>query len=119
VAEEPFSTEGHTERSRSAQINVALADSLGLCQFTGLRDDYELFARLTGALTGTVPSPEEVRRMGQDALWKERTFNRAAGIGSGQDRLPEFMRSEALPPNNSTFDVNDGDLDRVFGDYPA
>lgn len=119
VAEEPFSTEGHTERSRSAQINVALADSLGLCQFTGLRDDYELFARLTGALTGTVPSPEEVRRMGQDALWKERTFNRAAGIGSGQDRLPEFMRSEALPPNNSTFDVKDGDLDRVFGEYPA
>jgi aldehyde:ferredoxin oxidoreductase len=118
VAEEPSSREGHTERSRKAQINMALVDSLGLCQFTGLRDDYELFARLTGALTGRVPSPEEVRQIGQEALWKERTFNQTAGIGSGQDRLPEFMRSEALPPNNSAFDVEDEDLDRVFGDYP-
>jgi aldehyde:ferredoxin oxidoreductase len=119
VSEEPLSTEGHTERSRKAQMNVALADSLGLCQFTGLREEYELFARLTGALTGRIPSPEEVRRIGQEALWKERSFNRAAGIGSGQDRLPEFMRSEALPPHNSAFDVKEEDLDRVFDDYPA
>jgi aldehyde:ferredoxin oxidoreductase len=119
VADEPLSKEGHTERSRKAQMNVALADSLGLCQFTGLREEYELFARLTGALTGRVPNPEEVRRIGQEALWKERNFNRAAGIGAGQDRLPEFMGSEALPPNNSAFDVNEEDLERVFHDYPA
>ena len=118
VAEEPFSREGHTERSRNAQINVAIADSLGLCQFTGLRDDYDLFARLIGALTGKIPSVEEVRRIGREALWKERTFNEAAGIGPGQDRLPEFLRSEALPPNHNAFDVGDEDLDRVFGDYP-
>lgn len=117
VSEEPFSKEGHTERSRKAQINVALADSLGLCQFTGMRDEYQLFARLIGALTGTVPSPEEVQRIGREALWKERSFNRAAGFGSGQDRLPEFMHSEALPPHRSTFDVGDEDLDRVFDDY--
>jgi len=118
VAEEPFSREGHTERSRNAQINVAIADSLGLCQFTGLRDDYDLFARLIGALTGKMPSVDEVQRIGREALWQERMFNEAAGIGHGQDRLPEFLRSEALPPNNSAFDVEDKDLDRVFGDYP-
>lgn len=115
--DELLSKEGHTERSRNAQINVAIADSLGLCQFTGLRNEYDLFARLMGALTGTAPSAEEVRRIGQEALWKERTFNQAAGIGPGQDRLPEFMRSEALAPNNSVFDVEDDDLDRVFGEY--
>lgn len=119
VAEEPFSKEGHTERSRKAQINMVIADSLGLCQFTGLRDDYDLFARLIGALTGKIPGTEEVWRIGRDALWKERTFNQAAGIGPGQDRLPEFMRSEELPPNRSAFDVEDKDLDRVFGDYPS
>jgi aldehyde:ferredoxin oxidoreductase len=118
VVEEPFSREGHTERSRKAQINMAIVDSLGLCQFTGLRDEYELFGRLMGALTGTVPSPEQVRSLGQEALRQERRFNEAAGIGPGQDRLPEFMRSEALPPNNNAFDVGDEDLDRVFGDYP-
>jgi aldehyde:ferredoxin oxidoreductase len=119
VAEEPFSREGHAERSRNAQINMAIVDSLGLCQFAGLREDYDLFARLMGALTGRVPTAEQVRRIGQEALWKERTFNRAAGIGSGRDRLPEFMHSEALAPNNTVFDVEDEDLDRVFGDYPA
>ena len=119
VAEEPFSREGHTERSRNAQINVALADSLGLCQFTGLRDDYDLFALLIAALTGKGPSAEQVRQIGREALLKERSFNQAAGIGPGQDRLPEFMRSEALAPNNTVFDVEDRDLDRVFGDYPA
>lgn len=118
VSDELLSREGHTERSRTAQINVAVADSLGLCQFTGLRDDYGLFARLMGALTGAEPTPEEVRRIGQEALWKERGFNQTAGIGPGQDRLPEFMRSEALAPNNTFFDVEDIDLDRVFGEYP-
>jgi aldehyde:ferredoxin oxidoreductase len=119
VAEEPHSREGHTERSRNAQINMAIVDSLGLCQFTGLREDYDLFARLIGALTGRVPTVEQVRRIGQEALWKERSFNQAAGIGPGRDRLPEFMRSEALAPNNTVFDVEDEDLDRVFGNYPA
>lgn len=118
VSEEPFSREGHVERSRNAQINTALADSLGLCQFTGLRNEYDLFARLMGALTGAVPSPEEVGRIGQEALWKERCFNKAAGIGSVQDRLPEFMHSEALPPHDEVFDVAEEELDRVFGDYP-
>lgn len=118
VAEEPFSREGHTERSRNAQINVAIADSLGLCQFTGLRDDYDLFARLVGALTGAVPTPAEIRKIGQETLLKERRFNLAAGIGPGQDRLPEFMGSEALPPTSAAFDVEDEDLDRVFGDFP-
>jgi len=118
VAEEPFSREGHTERSRNAQINLVIADSLGLCQFTGLRDDYGLFARLIGALTGKRPSEDQVRALGREMLLKERNFNQAAGIGPGQDRLPEFMRSEVLPPNSGTFDVDDEDLDRVFGDYP-
>jgi len=118
VAEEPLLREGHTERSRNAQINVVIADSLGLCQFTGLRDDYDLFVRLIGALTGKAPSAEEVVQLGRKALWEERKFNQGAGVGPGQDRLPEFMRSEALPPNNNAFDVEDEDLDRVFGDYP-
>jgi len=118
VVEEPLSKEGHTERSRKAQVNVVVADSLGLCQFTGLREEHEFFARLMGALTGKAPSAEDVRRIGQKTLWRERTFNQAAGIGPGQDRLPEFMRSEALPPNNHVFDVEEEDLDRVFGDYP-
>ena len=119
VTEEPLSKEGHTERSRTAQINNLLADSLGLCQFTGLRAEHGLFARLIGPLTGKMPSEEEVRRIGQDALWKERTFNLRAGLGPSQDRLPEFMAEEPLPPHNTVFDVEEADLDRVFGEHPG
>jgi len=91
---------------------------LGLCQFTGLRAEHMLFARLIGPLTGKMPSEEEVRRIAQDALWKERTFNLRAGLGPGLDRLPDFMAKDPLPPNNTVFDVEDEDLDRVFGEDP-
>ncbi len=47
-----------------------------------------------------------------------RYINSKAGIGSGHDRLPEFMTTEPLPPNDTRFDVEDEKLDRVFGEYP-
>jgi aldehyde:ferredoxin oxidoreductase len=72
-----------------------------------------------GPLTGRMPSEEEVRRIAQDALWMERNFNLRAGLGPGLDRLPEFMAEEPLPPNDTVFDVEDKDLDRVFGEYPG
>jgi aldehyde:ferredoxin oxidoreductase len=119
VSEEPLSKEGHVDRSREAQINNLIADSLGLCQFTGLRNDYGLFARLVGPLTGKMPTEVDIRRIGQDALWQERAFNIGAGFGPGMDRLPEFMTSESLPPRKSVFDVEDIELDRVFAEYPG
>ena len=117
VSEEPLSKDGHTERSRNAQINNLIADSLGLCQFTGLRAEYGLFVSLVGPLTGKTPTETDIRLIGQDALWRERTFNSRAGFGPAQDRLPEFMPTEPLPPNEAVFDVEDKDLDRVFGEY--
>lgn len=119
VSEEPLSRDGHTERSRDSQINNLIADSLGLCQFTGLRSEYGLFARLVGPLTGKIPLETDIRSIGRDALLIERLFNERAGFGLVQDRLPEFMANETLPPNNTVFDVEDGDLDRVFGEYPG
>ncbi len=118
VSEEPLSREGHTGRSRDTQINVVITDSLGLCQFTGLRAEHDLFARLVGPLTGKAPTEKDIHSIGQNALWQERTFNTRAGFGSGQDRLPEFMATEPLSPNDTVFDVEDQDLDRVFGEYP-
>ncbi|UCF83948.1 MAG: aldehyde ferredoxin oxidoreductase C-terminal domain-containing protein [Desulfobacteraceae bacterium] len=119
VAEELLSKEGHVERSRTAQINVVIADSLGLCQFTGLRAEHELFATLVGPLTGKNLNETDIRSIGQNALWQERSFKTFAGFGSAQDRLPEFMATETLPPNDTVFDVEDEDLDRVFGEYPG
>jgi aldehyde:ferredoxin oxidoreductase len=44
----------------------------------------------------------------------ERDFNRRAGFTAAHDRLPRFMRREALPPHNATFDIEDEKLDTVF-----
>ncbi|MCG2774376.1 MAG: aldehyde ferredoxin oxidoreductase [Desulfobacterales bacterium] len=119
VSEEPLSREGHVERSRDSQINMVIADSLGLCLFTGLRAEHNLFVRLVGPLTGKIPTEADIRSIGRDALWQERTFNTRAGFGPGHDRLPEFMNTEPLPPNDTVFDVEDEQLDRVFGEYPG
>ena len=33
--------------------------------------------------------------------------------------ITEFMNTEPLPPNDTVFDVEDQDLDRVFGEEPG
>jgi aldehyde:ferredoxin oxidoreductase len=44
----------------------------------------------------------------------ELEFNRGAGFTSADDRLPEWMTREPLPPHNSVFDVPPEELDRIF-----
>jgi aldehyde:ferredoxin oxidoreductase len=44
----------------------------------------------------------------------ETDFNTRAGFGRADDRLPEFFRTEKLPPHNEVFDVPDEHLDSVF-----
>jgi aldehyde:ferredoxin oxidoreductase len=44
----------------------------------------------------------------------EREFNRLAGFTEADDRLPEWMTREALPPLNVVFDVPYEDVDSVF-----
>ncbi len=57
---------------------------------------------------------DDVARIGKEVLDMELAFNRAAGIGKAQDRMPEFMKLEKLPPHNVTWDVPDSTLDAVF-----
>ena len=44
---------------------------------------------------------------------RELAFNRAAGFTKADDRLPEFMKYEKLPPHNVVWDVPDSALDAV------
>jgi len=46
----------------------------------------------------------------------ERAFNEAAGLYKESDRMPEFMKTEPLPPHNQVFDIPDSALDSVFED---
>ncbi len=65
---------------------------------------------------GTNWKSEDAAKLGSEILRKERAFNEAAGLGKEHDRVPEFMRHEALPPHNQVYDVPDSALDAVYGE---
>ena len=65
---------------------------------------------------GTSWTADDVAAYGAAVLKKERAFNEAAGISKEADRLPEFMRTEPLPPHEVIFDIPDEALDSVYGE---
>jgi len=108
--------EGQMEISRISQIKMAGYDTLGVCLFGGFG-----FANAPGSIRdllkgryGWDVGDDVLQELGRETLKLERSFNRAAGFGPEDDRLPEWMTTEPLPPHNSVFDVPREDLDRVF-----
>ncbi|MCK4627901.1 MAG: hypothetical protein KAT56_02795, partial [Sedimentisphaerales bacterium] len=63
---------------------------------------------------GTNWKIEDIARIGKEIIDKEHAFNTAAGFNTADDRLPEFMKYEKLPPHNVVWDVPDKSLDAVF-----
>ena len=62
---------------------------------------------------GTDWSGEDIVNIGLDIMKIEREFNEAAGFTKADDRLPEFMKYEKLPPHDVVWDVPDEMLDSV------
>lgn len=110
------SPEGQVAVSRHSQIMRAAQDTLGLCAFlisATMHHPDKVMALVNGAL-GTSYTTDDFERIGKDCLRMEREFNRRAGFTAAHDRLPEFMRTEKLPPHNVVFDVPEEELDQVF-----
>jgi aldehyde:ferredoxin oxidoreductase len=102
--------------SRGAQINAAGFDTLGACLFAGFGflTDPTVIPELLKARYGW-DAPADIQQvLGRETLKIEREFNRRAGFTAADDRLPEFMRSEPLPPHQAVFDVPDEELDGIF-----
>jgi aldehyde:ferredoxin oxidoreductase len=109
--------EGQAELSLTAQINMAGYDTLGACLFGGFG-----FATAPGAIRDLLKGrygwdlgEDALQVLGRETLTLERVFNTAAGFTSADDRLPEWMTLEPLPPTDAVFDVSEEDLDQVFG----
>lgn len=108
--------QGQAELSRTAQVNMAGYDTLGACVFGGFG-----FGAAPGAIRdllrgryGWDLGEGALQVLGRETLKLERTFNEAAGFTAADDRLPEWMTIEPLPPHNSVFDVPETDLDGLF-----
>lgn len=104
------------EVSRTAQLNMAGYDTLGACVFSGFG-----YATAPGAIRdllrgqfGWDLGEDALHFLGRETLKLEREFNKAAGFTAADDRLPEWMTIEPLPPTNAVFDVPTEDLDGVF-----
>jgi aldehyde:ferredoxin oxidoreductase len=102
--------------SRGAQINAAGYDTLGVCAFAGFGFGAapETISALLDARYGWDVGPDILKILGRETLRLERKFNARAGFTQADDRIPDWMTREKLPPHDAVFDVSDEDLDRVF-----
>jgi aldehyde:ferredoxin oxidoreductase len=107
---------GQLKHSREAQLKMAGYDSLGACIFSsfGFADAPETIPDLVNAHYGTNYDLNLLKDLGRETILNEREFNRRAGFTKADDRLPEWMTREPLPPHNTVFDVPEEDLDSIF-----
>jgi aldehyde:ferredoxin oxidoreductase len=107
---------GQADVSRSAQYNMAGYDTLGVCLFGGFG-----FAQAPGAIRDLLKGrygwdlgEKALQVLGRETIKLEQAFNQAAGLTPADDRIPEWMTLEPLPPHNTVFDVPEEDLDALF-----
>jgi aldehyde:ferredoxin oxidoreductase len=107
---------GQAAVSRTTQINMAGYDTLGACIFAGFGFGAapETIRDLLNSRYDWNVGLEILQVLGRESLKLEREFNRRAGFTSADDRLPEWMTREPLPPHNVVFDVSEEDLDGLF-----
>jgi aldehyde:ferredoxin oxidoreductase len=117
---DPLSPEGQVELARNLQIATAiLTDSTGMCLFIAFAildqpETLDALVDLLNAFSGQKLTAGDLLEQGKTILKMERDFNFRAGFTEKDDRLPEYMKKEKLPPHNITFQVTDEDLDEVF-----
>lgn len=117
---DPLSPEGQIELARNLQIATAiLTDSTGMCLFIAFAildqpETLDALVDLLNAFSGQKQTAEDLLEQGKTILKMERDFNFRAGFTEKDDRLPEYMKKEKLPPHDITFQVPDEDLDQVF-----
>jgi aldehyde:ferredoxin oxidoreductase len=120
---DPLKPEGQAELSKNLQIATAMLDSLGFCIFVAfavldIPAAFEAIYEMAEAHTGEKWDTEALMTLGKQALTMERLYNEAAGFTAADDRIPEYMHTEKLPPHDAVFTVSDADLDSVYDFVP-
>jgi aldehyde:ferredoxin oxidoreductase len=107
------------ELSRTLQVATAAVDASGYCLFIAfavldIPEGLEGVVESLNGVLGTSLTVDDVGPIGMSILQAELDFNKAAGFTELDDRLPEFIMEEKLPPTNEIFDVPADELDSVF-----
>jgi aldehyde:ferredoxin oxidoreductase len=111
-----LSTEGQVDLSRQSQYKMAGYDTLGACIFSGFGygSAPELIPQLLHAIYDWDVGEDILSELGRESIRLERKFNHMAGFTAADDRLPEWMTREPLPPHHTVFDVPEEALDNTF-----
>lgn len=107
---------GQVELSRNAQYNAAGYDTLGICVMGGFAFgmDKTIIPDLLNGRYGWDVGPNILQELGRETILLERAYNRRAGFSQEDDRIPEWMTAESLPPTDAVFDVPEHELDAIF-----
>jgi aldehyde:ferredoxin oxidoreductase len=116
---DPLKIEGQVELSKNLQIATAALDCTGFCLFIAfaILDQEETFnamIEIINGLYGWNLTADDVTALGKKVLEAERDFNFKAGFSKKDDRLPDFFVKELLPPHNTTFDISEEEMQKVF-----
>lgn len=107
--------------ARIFQAVTMFIDSTGYCLFitfatSDIPEGLEGVVESINGVVGTNWTTEDITKKGLEWLRIERNFNQAAGLTNKDDRLPEFMKYEKVPPHNEIANVTDDIMDAVH-DY--
>jgi aldehyde:ferredoxin oxidoreductase len=80
----------------------------------GFALDPTLIPDLVNGRYGWGVGPAYLRELGRAAILMEREFNERAGFSRADDRIPDWMQREPLPPTGAVFDVPGEELDAIF-----
>ena len=116
---DPLKKEGQVDLARNLQIASAAVDSTGMCIFVAFPalDDPACLPALIDMLNarfGIALTGDDVTNLGKSILKTERAFNIKAGLNSADDRIPEFMKYEELPPHNVKWDFTNEEIDEFW-----
>jgi aldehyde:ferredoxin oxidoreductase len=105
------------ELSRKKQIAMAGYDCLGACMFSSFGFAVappETIRDFIHARYGWEVGTDFLQVLGKETIKLELEFNHGAGFTKADDRLPEWMTREPLPPHNVVFDVPSEEMDKIF-----
>lgn len=116
---DPLKPEGQVELSRNLQITTAAVDSTGMCLFIAFAaldqpETFQALIDLINSFYGLNLAGSGVVELGKSVLKMERDFNARAGFTAQDDRLPQFFKTESVPPHHIVFQVKDEELDSVY-----
>lgn len=102
--------------SLSAQVNMAMNDSLGLCIFgQGVTaENLGFIVSTMNSAHGIKMEEDDLLEIGREALRMEAEFNRRAGFTAEDDELPAFFYTEPLAPTNHTARFHGEDVHDIY-----